>query len=51
MGRNQGVVLSPLKSKPPSITGDVEPPAGACQKNDHDLQQAFLDKLKESLMP
>ena len=50
-GQNQEIQICPVKTTHPIIDGDVEPPAGFCQTNDHELQTQFLDNLRKALTP
>ena len=50
-GQNQGIQMSPVKTTNPNIDSNVEPPAGACKKNDRELQIQFRDNLRKALKP
>lgn len=50
-GQNQLIQISPIASTNPLITGNIEPPAGACKSNDRDLQQSFLQNLNSGMKP
>ena len=50
-GQDQKVKLNNVESTNPMITGELQPPAGACECNDRDLQKAFLDKIQTGMTP
>ncbi|KAL5479210.1 hypothetical protein EMCRGX_G022704 [Ephydatia muelleri] len=50
-GQDQKVKLKNVESTNPMITGELQPPAGACECNDRDLQKAFLDKIQTGMTP
>ena len=48
-GQNQLLNVNPSTNQ--LIDGDLEPPAGACECNDRDLQNSFLKNLKTGMEP
>ena len=49
-GQKQSLLIIP-KDSDVDITGNLEPPAGACKCNDRDLQKSFLDQLQKKMKP
>ena len=47
-GQNQLVEIDAVTSNV-NLTGNVEPPAGACKCNDRELQKKFLDNLNKAV--
>ena len=50
-GQNQLLNLAVIPSTNSFIDGDLEPPAGACEHNDRDLQKSFLKYLQTGMEP
>lgn len=50
-GQNQMLKFSSIASTNPVIDGNLEPPAGACECNDRDLQKSFLHNLRTVMTP
>ena len=50
-GQNQLLDLAVIPSTNLFIDGDLEPPAGACECNDRELQKSFLKKLQTGMEP
>ena len=50
-GQNQLLDLAVIPSTNPFVDGNLEPPAGACECNDRDLQKSFLKNLQTGMEP
>ena len=50
-GQDQHIQLNKIDSASSMITGELQPPAGACECNDRELQKAFLERLQTEVEP